>query len=164
MSHQQPIHTFVADFGLAHPLSQTITDPARRWNALADIALVALPLQLPAGKRGRTTITANAGYVELPDEHTLVDVNLNLPPDADLRFIRFVQLFSLPVVESSISTLEPADPHEVAKARLRSNQTRKSRENLLDDVVGVRNERTKEIVPRWKLYTTCYTNSSAHEW
>ncbi|GAA5948408.1 hypothetical protein JCM3765_001409 [Sporobolomyces pararoseus] len=159
-----PIHTFVADFGLAHPLSQTIPDPAKKWNSLADIALVALPLQLSVGTRGRTTITANAGWVELPDQHTLVDVNLNLPPDADLRFIRLVQLFSLPVVESSISTLEPADPHEISKARLRSNQTKKSREDLLDDVVGVRNERTNEIKPRWKLYTTCYTNSSAHEW
>jgi hypothetical protein len=157
----QPIHTLLAAFGLAHPLAQIIPNPLRNWTSIGCLALIALPLRIPTQKSSGTTLTAETGWNEFPDQHTLVDVCLDLPPNADLRFIRFVNAFNLPVVNTSLGTLGPANPQELAQIRI--NQPEKSHWKVVDDVVGIKFEDTKEIKPKWKLYGSCYQSWATGE-
>jgi hypothetical protein len=88
-------------------------------------------------------------------QHTIVDVSLELPPNPDSRFIRFIRLFNLEVVSSSISTLSPS---------FRAG-TDKKEKNLLQEkeeiaplkgLMGLNKTIVQEIKPGWKLYTSCH--------
>ncbi|GAA5902170.1 uncharacterized protein JCM6883_001318 [Sporobolomyces salmoneus] len=141
-----PIHRLVASFGLAHPLSRTITlDPISCCD-LDDVALLTIPSQAERSDSSYSTISAAAGYDE-QDEHTLVNVSLALPPDANVRFSRFIRTFRLSVVEVSDATLRYVAPDPEAKGNSRKGLAGIKRE-------GVRV--VKEVKPRWMLYTSCW--------
>ena len=99
----------------------------------------------------------------------MIDVSFKLPLDADARFVRFIKLFNLQVVSTSISTLritsEPSinnepDGQEEEVGREKRQQSSKLR-NKIAPLVGLKGlnngeeERSVEIKPGWKLYTTC---------
>ncbi|GAA5909249.1 uncharacterized protein JCM6883_005820 [Sporobolomyces salmoneus] len=141
-----PIHRLVASFGLALPLSRTITLDPQKWSDLDDVVLITTPSRVERDGSSYPTISAEAGYDE-QDEHTLVNVSLDLPRNANLRFVRFIRTFGLEVVEVSQSTLRSVAPGPDVK-----NDSRKG-------LAGIKQEEVKtvrEVKPRWMLYTSCW--------
>ncbi|GAA5993639.1 hypothetical protein JCM5350_003040 [Sporobolomyces pararoseus] len=141
-----PFHRLVAAFGLAHPLPRTIILDKDIWHSLNDIAFIAIPSGAQRGNSCSSTISAEAGYGN-QDEQTIIDVSLDLPSDADSRFLRFVRTFDLNVVEVSNGVLKSIPPNPQAKPPLRS------------ELAGIGEERikiVKEVRPRWKLYSSAY--------
>ena len=98
-----------------------------------------------------------------PDQHTLVDVDLSLPPNANSRFIRFIRLFNLAVVQASHSTLRITKPNwKVRKGRKRGVHERVDRVGER----GLQREKIKvvnKIQPGWKLYTSCWVDYEDEE-
>ncbi|GAA5914565.1 uncharacterized protein JCM6883_004419 [Sporobolomyces salmoneus] len=142
----EAIHQLVAAFGLAHPLGRFITLDPQEWYSLDDVALVTIPNRVRRNDSSYPTISAEAGYDE-QDEHTLVNVSLDLPRNANLRFLRFVRTFNLQVVEVSQSTL-----HCVAPSLEPKNDSRKGLAGIEQEEV----KNVKEVKPRWILYTSCW--------
>ncbi|GAA5902376.1 uncharacterized protein JCM6883_001385 [Sporobolomyces salmoneus] len=116
------------------------------WLHLDDVALLTIPSQAQRSDSSYSTISAEAGY-DQQDEHTLVDVSLDLPPDAHVRFSRLIRTFRLPVVEVSDTTLRCSAPDPEAKGN-----SRKGLAGIKRDEVRV----VKEVKPRWMLYTSCW--------
>ncbi|GAA5902093.1 uncharacterized protein JCM6883_001295 [Sporobolomyces salmoneus] len=141
-----PIHRLVSFFGLAHPFEGTITLNPEGWLDLDDVALLTIPSQAQRSDSSYSTISAAAGY-DQQDEHTLVNVSLDLPPDANIRFSRFIRIFKLSVIEVSDTTLRHVAPDPEAKGYSRKGLAGIKRE-------GVRV--VKEVKPRWILYTSCW--------
>ncbi|GAA5846473.1 hypothetical protein JCM5353_004524 [Sporobolomyces roseus] len=148
-----PIRTLVAAFGLSHPLPQSIDTQPCTHDHLDSLALIALPRSC-GGAGDDTTLTANAGGDGEPDEHSIIDVDLSLPPNADLRFIRFIRLFNLTIVNSSASVLRPTDIDRRGKQK---SEPQRDIDRRMRGFVGIKNEVTKEIKPKWKLYTSCFS-------
>ncbi|GAA5902284.1 uncharacterized protein JCM6883_001355 [Sporobolomyces salmoneus] len=141
-----PVHRLVAAFGLAHPLSKMISFHPEIWFDIDDVALLTIPSRAQRSDSSYSTISAAAGY-DQQDEHTLVNVSLDLPPDANIRFSRFFRTFRLSVVEVSDATLRYVLPDPEAKGNSRKGLAEIRRE-------GVRV--VKEVKPRWMLYTSCW--------
>ncbi|GAA5914622.1 uncharacterized protein JCM6883_004441 [Sporobolomyces salmoneus] len=144
----QPLHRLVAAFGLSHPLKRVITfDSEDDYRVFDSVALVTIPSEIKRSDSTYTTFSAQTGNGDEPDEHNLVDVSLDLPSNADLRFLRFVRTFRLKVVETNSGTLQCVAPKP---------QRNFDREGKMP---GMRFDRTRvveEIKPRWRLYTSCY--------
>ena len=89
------------------------------------------------------------------DEQTIVDVDLTLPVDSDLRFLRFLRVIDLELVESSLSTLKSVGPNVAAKAQIkRLTDPSRSRAARQEELSGVLDLPAVGIKPKWKLYTT----------
>ncbi|GAA5959393.1 hypothetical protein JCM3765_006590 [Sporobolomyces pararoseus] len=160
----EPIHHLLTYFGLAHPLTRFIPLNPDVSPDFQSVALIALPSRTDI--RSHTTISGE--HSEAHDQHTMVDVSLKLPLDADSRFVRFVRLFNLQVVSTSISTLRITnqvvlkDQEQEAEAKdddsEKHGQKKKLRNKIapLAGLIGLKNEeKLKEIKPEWKLYTAC---------
>lgn len=123
---------------------------------LQAVAFISISCGTSTGEH--SVISAVSNFSTGPDEQTLVNVSLELPPDANTRFVRFIRTFSLEVVQVSHSTLRTIRPSWKAKEgpeRDRNSFIPRDGEHGLDEEkVKV----TKEIVPGWKLYTTCWTD------
>lgn len=120
---------------------------------LDSLALIALPRSC-GGAGDDTTLTANAGGDGQPDEHSIIDVDLSLPPNADLRFVRFIRLFDLTIVNSSASVLRPTDIDRRGKQK---SEPQRDIDRRMRGFVGIKNGVTNEIKPKWKLYTSCFS-------
>ncbi|GAA5914614.1 uncharacterized protein JCM6883_004439 [Sporobolomyces salmoneus] len=143
-----PVQKLLAGFGLAHPLSCLITTDPESWYELDNIALLTIPSRAQRQDSLHATISAKAGY-DQQDEHTLINVSLDLLRDADIRFRRFIQTFDLQVVEVSQSTLRCVAPDPDSK-----NDSRKGLSGIKQEEV----KSAKEIKPRWMLYTSCWAD------
>jgi len=150
----QLIERLTARFGLAHPLARQITYN-EEWLDLDGVALISLPCRI--SPQEHTTISAGAEHDNGGrDQHTIVDVSLNVPPDADARFVRFIHLFDLEVVQVTHSVIEVTRP----QWKKRESVTRGS--DQWRGVAGIESDKvkvTKEIKPGWKLYTSCWYSS-----
>ncbi|GAA5914626.1 uncharacterized protein JCM6883_004442, partial [Sporobolomyces salmoneus] len=114
----EAIRKVVTAFGVSHPLNRFVTlHPQKYWN-LDDVALITIPAQARRDDTAHPGISAEAGF-EQQDEHTLVNVSLDLPSGANLRFIRFIRTFDLQVVEVSKSTLRCVAPDSETKSNSR---------------------------------------------
>ncbi|GAA5914575.1 uncharacterized protein JCM6883_004422 [Sporobolomyces salmoneus] len=143
-----PVQKLLAAFGLAHPLSFLITVDPGSWHELDNIALLTIPSRAQRQDSLHSTISAKAGY-DQQDEHTLINVSIDLPLNADTRFRRFIRTFDLQVVEVSQSTLRCVAPDPDTKNNSRTGLAGIKR----DEVKSV-----KEIKPRWMLYTSCWAD------
>ncbi|GAA5993637.1 hypothetical protein JCM5350_003039 [Sporobolomyces pararoseus] len=161
----KPVHHVLSYFGLAHPLTRLIPLNPDNPVDLNSVALIALPSRTDVGAYS----TISAEHSRPHNEHSMIDVSLKLPLDADARFVRFIKLFNLQVVSTSISTLrittqpsidEPYDGQEEDVGREKRQQTSKLRNKIapLVGLKGLKNENeekeSKEIKPGWILYTT----------
>lgn len=81
------------------------------------------------------------------DEHTIVNVSVDLPSDIDRRFTRLVRLFKLEVVDAAIN--------EISGRPEWSKSSKKAKGKTSAMISGVGNKVTKKIKPRWILWTTC---------
>lgn len=151
----KPTHRLLARFGLAHPLTRMITYTEDYFD-LDAVSLVSLPIRTSTGQH--STITADAGGDSGPDQHAMINVSLELPLDADSRFIRFIRSFNLGIVEVCHSTLQVVKPSWKAKdgPSIPADQlvSRQGEPAIKKEQVKV----TKEIKPGWKLYTSCWDN------
>ncbi|GAA5878039.1 hypothetical protein JCM16303_002827 [Sporobolomyces ruberrimus] len=112
-----------------------------------DLALISVPSRFTRGDFERSIVTADCGGGQDPDQQTIVDVSFKLPPNVNQRFKQLVRLFNLEVVESSINKVssKPAPKAQVQATK----KTTKAKCN------GIKNKVSKEIRPRWLLWTTC---------
>ncbi|GAA5903021.1 uncharacterized protein JCM6883_002667 [Sporobolomyces salmoneus] len=147
-SSLKPIHNLVASFGLAHPLPRLITLDPKADFALDNIALIAIPRRVERNASSHTILSAEMGYGEYEDEHTLVNVSLDLPLDANLRFIRFIRTFKLRVLEVTDTTLRCVAPSPEAKYDSRKGLIGVKKDQVKTDV--------RQIKPRWMLFTSCW--------
>ncbi|GAA5878118.1 hypothetical protein JCM16303_002852 [Sporobolomyces ruberrimus] len=133
-------------FGLDRPSKYPI-QVDESWPHPGSLAIVSVPSRFLGGDISSGTITAACGAGHHPDEHTIVDVSSKLARDVDQRFQRLVRLFGLDVVESSINELSS---HTAGRAtgstRMKPGDPQSS---------GIRNDASKDIRPRWLLWTTC---------
>ncbi|GAA5915282.1 uncharacterized protein JCM6883_002385 [Sporobolomyces salmoneus] len=153
--HRSRMKRLLSSFGLALPLDKAIyTETA--WSTRSDrsmLALISAPSTFEDNQAGDTCMTAECGGDTRPDEHTIVDVSFqNLPSDIDQRFERFLKLFNLEVVESSVNKLSPKS------SKRRNEEEEENRESTeAKRRNGVRDEVGSKIQPTWKLYSTCVT-------
>ncbi|GAA5902441.1 uncharacterized protein JCM6883_001410 [Sporobolomyces salmoneus] len=113
-----------------------------------DVALLTIPSRAQRSDSSYSTISAEAGY-DQQDEHTLVNVSLDLPSDANIRFSRFIRTFRLSIVEISDTTLRHVAPDPEAKGNSRKG------------LAGIKRSDArvvKEVKPRWMLYTSCWVD------
>ncbi|GAA5845386.1 hypothetical protein JCM5353_004816 [Sporobolomyces roseus] len=148
------IHDLVATFGLAHPLDFFIRVTSGIFADDCCVALIAMPSRIGLKRsQAETTLSATSGGGGNPDEHSIVDVDLTLPLDSDLRFLRFVRTFSLEVVDATELTLRPTGPRTLARARIKMPPD-PTEEGLPKGWSTISDKVTDQIKPRWKLYTT----------
>ncbi|GAA5914618.1 uncharacterized protein JCM6883_004440 [Sporobolomyces salmoneus] len=149
------MRSLLSNFGLALPLDKAIHTETD-WTFLSDrsvLALISAPSAFGEDDSGETCTTAECGGDTNPDEHTIVDVSFqNLPSDIDQRFERFIKLFDLQVVESSVNKLSPKSSKSRNKEEEENKATTEAKPKN-----GVRDEVSKKIKPVWKLYSTCVT-------
>ncbi|GAA5948410.1 hypothetical protein JCM3765_001410 [Sporobolomyces pararoseus] len=145
----ESIHRLAAAFGLAHPLPEFVSFHLE-WCDLADLAFIAIPYR--DRDTDETNISTLAMTNSLQDQRILIDVSLELPLDADQRFVRFIRTFSLEVVRIDNGLLRAAPP----KAKVE--------QDLSMGITGIRPGAAKsvdEIKPGWKLYSTIYVDPQA---
>ncbi|GAA5846474.1 hypothetical protein JCM5353_004525 [Sporobolomyces roseus] len=148
----QPIHHFLTRFGLAHPLARMITY-SHKHRDLNAVAFISLPVRTSGDPH--TFISAEAGGDVGPDEHSMVNVSLELPQDSNSRFARFIRIFNLEVVQITTCTLKIGDSRwkvkEGSESDANTTGNRVGEHGIKQDRVAV----TKEVKPGWKLYTSC---------
>jgi len=150
----QPIKRLTAHFGLAHPLTRQITYK-ETWVDLEAVALVSLPCRV--SPQDCTTINAGAECEDGGrDQHTIVDVSLNIPPDADIRFVRFIRQFDLEVVQVSQATMEITKPQWKKTESVNPDPDRLISRQGVAGIEADKVRVTKDIKPGWKLYTSCW--------
>jgi len=130
---------------------------SRKWSSIKEaVAFVAHPSRTSGGSY--STIGPDAGGDSGPDQHAMVNVFLQLPLNADSRFIRFIRTFNLEIVEVCHSTLQVVKPSWKAKdgPSIPANQivSRQGESAIKKEQVKV----TKENKPGWKLFTSCWCN------
>ncbi|GAA5832258.1 hypothetical protein JCM5353_005684 [Sporobolomyces roseus] len=147
------IQDLVSTFGLAHPLDRFIRfDPDRSADPDA-VAVIAIPQQYHdhASDAWMSPRLATDGPNENGvDMHAVVEVNLSLPPDSNLRFTRFIRTFNLKVFETtqfSQSSIGPRNAAAVGRGEPKDERLVRAYDTDLKTKV------TREIVPRWRLYT-----------
>ncbi|GAA5845387.1 hypothetical protein JCM5353_004817 [Sporobolomyces roseus] len=159
------IRQLLAGFGLDHPLERPITVEPDSWEYFNSIALIAAPSQLrdrdPRRDAQPAIVEAACRANYGPDEQTVIDVSFALPRNIDQRFIRFIRLFKLEVVESSVNKLssnlvfiEGEEEEEEGKGK----GSAKKEEKEPGKVSGVQDKVVKTIKPRWRLWMTCISD------
>ncbi|GAA5994093.1 hypothetical protein JCM5350_006414 [Sporobolomyces pararoseus] len=151
-----PVLRLLSYFGLSHPLARLIPLNPDNPVDLNSVALIALPSRTDVG--AYTTISGE--HSETHNEHTLVDVSLKLPLDADSRFVRFIKLFNLQVVSTSISTLRvttqpPTDESLGHEEEEEEESSESSEQKKIAGLKGPKDEHSEDIKPGWRLYTAC---------
>ncbi|GAA5903017.1 uncharacterized protein JCM6883_002666 [Sporobolomyces salmoneus] len=147
---QQPIHDLLAKFGLSHPLDRVVSVNREYGKFDLDVvSLITIPNRAQRDGSTYSTISGSAHH-DKQDEHSIVNVSLDLPRDANLRFIRFVKTFNLQVLEVSPCTIRSVAPDREVR-----NDTRQGFAGIKRDEVKL----VKEISPRWLLYTSCWIDS-----
>lgn len=116
------------------------------------VALISIPSQMKSGFQEEATTLATTIDWDGPPQHTIATVDLSLPPDSDLRFLRFIQTFQLQVVDSAWITHSSIGPRTAAKARIDSLKAPEADQIL--GLEGVKNWEAVEVAPKWQLYTT----------
>lgn len=119
----------------------------------ASLALIAAPSRFLEGDFDQVTIDTREGVNGGRDEHSIIDLSLELPPEIDERFTRLVRLFRLEVVNSSINEISPRVPRNEALED--TNKGKKKEFESESELSGIRNVVTREIRLRWLLWTTC---------
>ncbi|GAA5914572.1 uncharacterized protein JCM6883_004421 [Sporobolomyces salmoneus] len=147
--HCSRLKGLLSSFGLALPLTQGI-NVAVDWENEDALALISAPMDFRDGQTEDPYAIAESGGNLYPDEHTSIEISFKqLPSDIDRRFERFISLFDLEVVESSINKLSPKS----SKSTKDENGTSEAQRS------GVRDKVTKRIRPSWRLELTCLTTS-----
>ncbi|GAA5914569.1 uncharacterized protein JCM6883_004420 [Sporobolomyces salmoneus] len=145
---EQLIRRLVAAFGLSHPLERIIAfDSTDIYRVFTSIALITIPAEIKRENSTYTTVLEQGDFDDEADQHDLIDVSLDLPSNANLRFFRFVRTFNLTVLEANNGTLQcvASKPRRNPKPGGRMSGIQRKRVRIV-----------KEIKPRWRLYTTYY--------
>ncbi|GAA6008407.1 hypothetical protein JCM11491_004464 [Sporobolomyces phaffii] len=127
----------LADYGLALPSHAPILTDHEYWPEPEAMALIALRTNIQKTPLEEGFVEASSGS-DGSHQSTLVDVSLDLPRDADTRFINFIRLFRLQVVESSVRTI---------RAKSNPRYTRGGAKPTTLANSGVKNRPASKIVP-----------------
>lgn len=151
---EQRIQNLVSTFGLAHPLDRFVRFDSDNSADDDAVAVIAIPQQYH--DHASDSWTSSTFATDLPFEngvhmHAVVEVNLSLPPDSNLRFTRFIRTFNLKVFETtqiSQSSIGPRTAAALGRGRPKDEMPLvRAYDTELETKV------TREIVPRWRLYT-----------
>ncbi|GAA5851008.1 hypothetical protein JCM3766R1_007100 [Sporobolomyces carnicolor] len=147
LSHVGQVTTVVNAFGLASPFSQPLKLRPSEFRFNDGVALLAAPASFKEANSDAPIVTAESGGDEVADESTIVDISFDgLPLDIDSRFKRFVELFNLEVVDSSVETISPCSRREGLKVARRAKRSASS-----SPPHGLRECATFEVKPKWRL-------------
>ncbi|GAA5877997.1 hypothetical protein JCM16303_002810 [Sporobolomyces ruberrimus] len=143
----------LAYFRLELPFCKPIIGMGKLALRAASLALIAAPSRFLEGESDQVTIDSREGVNGGRDEHSMIDLSLELPPEIDERFTRLVRLFRLEVVDSSINEISPRVLRNEALED--TDEGKKKEFESESELSGIRNIVTREIRPRWLLWTTC---------
>ncbi|GAA5878001.1 hypothetical protein JCM16303_002812 [Sporobolomyces ruberrimus] len=154
----QRLNTLLSYFGLSLPLEEPIPVSSSVQGLSKAIALITAPSHFLKGTSRTPIIQAVCGGDDGPDEHTIVDLSFKLPSEIDRRFNRFIRLFDLEVVESSINKISSCPSEKVSvKGAEGTKEEREEKKNEVSSETtnGVKDEVTKVVKPRWIVWTKC---------
>ena len=150
---KQRIQDLVSTFGLAHPLDRFIRLDPENLADSESLALVSIPKQYhDTDSILAPTFSNSTPDLDLIHKHAIVEVDLSLPSDSDLRFIRFVRTFSLEIVNVKQITQAPLGPRAAA-AIGRGEAKDELPRALIAEQSEIGAEVTREIKPIWRLYS-----------
>ncbi|GAA5851000.1 hypothetical protein JCM3766R1_007098 [Sporobolomyces carnicolor] len=141
------ITTLVKAFGLALGCSRPLLILPEPHTYDTALALLAAPAGFENDTSDAPIVTAECGGDDVADESTIVDISFDgLPLDIDSRFKRFVELFNLEVVDSSVETIVPRSRRGGAKV---AHEPKRGADSSPPH--GLRDRVTSEIKAKWRL-------------
>jgi len=118
------------------------------------LALVSIPQRYrntASGSGSASTFSINSPNEYGIHMHAVVEVDLSLPSDPDLRFIRFIRTFNLKVFDTTQISQAVTTPQAAAAAGRGTPKDWMMRVLLADEIeIGIKVARM--IKPQWKLY------------
>lgn len=120
------------------------------------LALISIPQRYRNTASASASDSASTFSTNSPNEygihmHAVVEVDLSLPSDPDLRFIRFIRTFNLKVFDTTQITQAVTTPQVAAAAGKGTPKDWMMRVLMADEIeIGIKVARM--IKPQWKLY------------